>query len=132
MKAIGDRRLRPYSSSRAPTTPPLQKLLQTQGASATELAYINGDGQLYADNLKFGTGNPNDTVLGKKGDIYIDRAHGGSSLSIWQKGGTDGTKTSWSSLRIYDPSESALPTGAIIHSLGGRRRRSGSSLPTGS
>ena len=53
------------------SNPAAQKLLQVQGTATNELAYINGEGQLYADNLKFGTGNPNGAVVGRKGDIYV-------------------------------------------------------------
>ena len=94
-----------------------QKVLQVQGSAGNELAYINGEGQLYADNLKFGVGAPNGAVVGRKGDVYIARSNGGSSLGIWQKGGADGTTTDWYSYRVYDPAESSLPVGAIIHSL---------------
>jgi microcystin-dependent protein len=94
-----------------------QKVLQVQGSAGNELAYINGEGQLYADNLKFGAGNPNGSVVGRKGDIYISRSAGGSSLGIWQKGGNDGDTSEWKSYRLYDPSESAMPVGAIIASL---------------
>jgi microcystin-dependent protein/ribosomal protein S11 len=97
--------------------PATQKLLQVQGTAANELAYINGEGQLYADNLKFGTGNPNGNVVGRKGDTYVDRAQGGSSTGMWQKGDGDGTTSNWQSFRVYNASESSLPTGALVHSL---------------
>jgi microcystin-dependent protein len=95
------------------------KVLQIQGTAGNELAYINGEGQLYADNLKFGIGNPNGAVVGRKGDIYVARSLGGSSTGIWQKGGNDGDTANWYSYRVYDPSESSMPVGAIIYSLGG-------------
>jgi microcystin-dependent protein len=101
-----------------------QKVLQVQGSGGNELAYINGDGQMYADNFKFGTGNPNGTVTGKKGDIFISRDNGGSSLGIWQKGGADGNQSNWESYRVFNASESTLPTGTIISSLG-------TAVPTG-
>ena len=101
----------------APGTTFSQRLLSVQGSGGNELGYIDGDGLLYTDNIKTGTGNPNGVVVGRKGDVFIARDLGGSSLGIWQKGGIDGTTSSWSSYRVYDPTESSLPTGSIIHSL---------------
>jgi len=95
-----------------------QRVLQVQGSAGNELAYINGEGQLYADNLKFGIGNPNGSVVGRKGDIYVARSLGGSSTGIWQKAGADGDTANWNSYRVYDPSESSMPVGSIIYSLG--------------
>lgn len=94
-----------------------QRVLQVQNSGGTELAYFNGEGQLYADNYKFGIGDPNGSVVGRKGDVYIARSLGGTSTGIWQKGGADGTMTDWASYRVYDPAESSLPVGAIIYSL---------------
>ena len=118
MKAVGVDSGRPIL--RLQSTDPVphtQRLLQAESESGQMVAYINGAGQLYADNLKFGNGNPNNVVVGDKGDIYINRAAGGSNTGIWQKGGANNTKTDWESLRIYSSSESSLPTGALIHSL---------------
>jgi len=94
------------------------RVLQIQGDSGNELAYINGEGQLYSDNLKFGTVTPNGNVTGRLGDIYILRSQGGSSTGIWQKGGADGTSSGWQSYRVYDPSESSMPVGSLVYSLG--------------
>jgi microcystin-dependent protein len=97
--------------------PSEQILLQAEGSGGGMRAYINGAGMLYADNFKYGNGNPNGVVVGDKGDLYIDRAQGGSSLGIWQKGGANNTKINWVSFRAFAESESALPTGTLIYSL---------------
>jgi microcystin-dependent protein len=118
MKAIGVDHQPPVLILRCvDTDPTAHRLLQAQASNGGEVAYINGLGQLYANNFKFGSGNPNGIVVGKKGDLFISRNNGGSSLGIWQKGGSDGTKTDWVSFRVYDPSESTLPTGTLIHSM---------------
>ncbi len=97
--------------------PAEQILLQAEGSGGGAKAYITGTGMLYADNFKYGNGNPNGVVVGDKGDLYIDRAQGGSSLGVWQKGGANNTKSNWVSFRAFAESESALPTGTLIHSL---------------
>jgi microcystin-dependent protein len=99
------------------TIPWQQKLIQTQSSSGQETAFINGAGQAYFDNFKYGQGNPNGAIVGDKGDIFVSRNNGGTNLGIWQKGGANNTKTDWESLRIYKDNESSLPTGSLIYSL---------------
>lgn len=98
-------------------TPSAEKLLQTQLSNGTETGWINGLGQINFSNFKWGTGNPNNNVVGDKGDLFISRNNGGTSLGIWQKGGADNTKTDWVSLRVFIDNESALPCGTLIYSL---------------
>lgn len=118
MKAVGVDSGRPVLIIQATDPVPwTQKLLQIQAENGQEIAFINGAGQLYADNLKYGQGNPNGSVVGDKGDLFISRNNGGTSLGIWQKGGANRTSSDWVSLRVFIDNESALPCGTLIYSM---------------
>jgi microcystin-dependent protein len=98
------------------TTPEAEKLLSIQSNGGTELAYITGTGKLYADNFRFGTGSPEGAVTAAKGVMYLDESTPDNG-ALWVKTTSTGN-TGWKSLRTFDPSESALPTGTIIPWLG--------------
>lgn len=118
MKAVGVDSGRTVLILRATdTVPASQKMMQTQAENGDQTSFINGIGQAYFDNFRWGTGNPNGAEVGQRGDIYVNRSAAGTNTGIWQKGGTSGTKTDWESLRIYNANESALPTGSLIYSL---------------
>ena len=67
-----------------------QKVLQMQNSGGTELAYINGEGQLYADNLKFGTGPQRRCRRAQGRHLHRAATTVGRATGIWQKGGADG------------------------------------------
>lgn len=90
-----------------------ERLLSVRASNDVEKAYIDGTGQAFFENFKFGNGSPNGSVAAPKGALYIDRT-APRNAALWLHEGADGTATSWVAFRVYDPAESALPVGSII------------------
>lgn len=94
-----------------------QRMLKFVAADGTtEIAYVNGSGQLYAENFRFGNGTPEGTVTANKGTLYVDRDVP-VNAALWLKT-TDASNTGWVSFRQFVSNESALPTGTVLPYLG--------------
>lgn len=94
-----------------------QRMLRFVAADGTtEIAYVNGLGQLFAENFRFGNGTPEGSVTANRGTLYIDR-NVPANASLWLKT-TDASNTGWVSFRQFAANESALPTGSVLPYLG--------------
>ena len=92
-----------------------QKLASFRSSSNTEVAFVNGAGQGYFDNIKFGAGTPVGAVTGLQGDLYIDRsAPRNAAVWICEANGN----TNWFPFRTFVQTESALPVGSYIEWAG--------------
>jgi len=94
-----------------------QHLLEIQSNGGSPIAYVNGAGQAFFDNIKSGSGLPESSVLGNKGDIYINRTFTSANAAVFIKT-TDATTTGWVALAKYDPTATALATGAAYCWIG--------------
>lgn len=100
------------------TNPAEQKVLDVRSYSDQPLASVSGTGVLTAANFKRGTGSPESSVVGNKGDLYIDET-GSATEMVWIKVSNTGANTGWLPLKITAAGDEVFPTGTLVMIMGG-------------
>lgn len=91
-----------------------ERLTSFRSSNDVEKAYVDGVGQAFFANFKFGTGSPEGVVAAPRGALYVDQSASTPNSALWMHMGNDGTNTDWVSMRSYSATESALPVGSVI------------------